>query len=1078
MLLFRQHEGPRRQRRLPRPRRRAGGQRSDRGRGGGGEVLPPQARQAPRGVLDVGAAGAGDEVVPRGGRRAPRRARRRRLLLRPEPRGPARRRRDARRVGGVADALRRARPALPQDVAARGGPRARALRAPPRRPRGLGAPRRGLGRLRGARARRAGRARLAPRGPRARRAPRAARRAAPAGLARPALRGAHRAPRFPPLLRRVQGDGDGLLRAAVVPGRPPRARPRGPRGRLPGGARRVGAVRARARRGRRVHRGPRRPRVLRPATARGGPARPRALVARPHGRARPRDGRRGGAQLRGELASVARGAVRAHLGAARCGRLGDRARRGAARRGRARRRRRADAGRRPRPELGRRGARGLGRGRRDRLRAARRHRRRRRRGARRERRRRVVPGALGVRAARARASLPARGSAPPGEPGEAQRHQGARAVPAGRSDGARRARRPDLRGAAAEPVHALHPRRAAGLGRSHPRGRPRRRDRADPDRRPRARAAGGADARGLRGTHGRPRGGQHEPQHRRPTDGGRPPGRARVLRLLAGGRARHRLVHRAPRRLRGHRRAGARRGRRMTPRYEVVVPTRGRSSLRALLDGLAAGDGPWPERVILVDDRASSGGAPLPVPDLPVPVTVLRGPARGPAAARNAGWRAAAPPWGGVPDGDVVPRAGWRAALAADLAGAGERPGGVQGRIRVPLPADRAPTDWERNVAGLERARWATADMAYRRDALRAAGGFDERFPRAYREDADLGLRVTGAGWDITCGERVAEHPVRPAPARVSLTKQAGNADDVLMRALHGRDWRERAGVPPGRRPRHVAVAAAGASALALAGAARLAPAGAGRLAPSGRRPRRARLPVASLAAGAAWAAGTAELAWARIAPGPRTRREVATMAWTSALMPFAATGWYAAGLLTLRRRLRTGARPAAVLFDRDGTLVVDVPYNGDPDRGEPMPAARPALDKLRAAGIPTGVVSNQSGVARGMLTPDDVERVNRRIEELLGPLGPWAWCPHGPDDGCDCRKPAPGLVLRAASELGVDPAGCVVVGDIGADVEAARAAGARGVLVPTPRTRPEEVAAAPEVARDLAHAVDRLLRA
>ena len=167
---------------------------------------------------------------------------------------------------------------------------------------------------------------------------------------------------------------------------------------------------------------------------------------------------------------------------------------------------------------------------------------------------------------------------------------------------------------------------------------------------------------------------------------------------------------------------------------------------------------------------------------------------------------------------------------------------------------------------------------------------------------------------------------------------------------------------------------------------------------------------------------------------------------------------------------------PRAVLFDRDGTLVRDVPYNGDPARVETMPAARPALERLRAAGIPTGVVSNQSGVARGMLTADEVERVNRRVEELLGPLGPWAWCPHGPDDGCACRKPAPGLVLRAASELGVDPAGCVVVGDIGADVDAAHAAGARAVLVPTPRTRPEEIAAAPEVARNLEDAVERLL--
>jgi histidinol-phosphate phosphatase family protein len=437
-------------------------------------------------------------------------------------------------------------------------------------------------------------------------------------------------------------------------------------------------------------------------------------------------------------------------------------------------------------------------------------------------------------------------------------------------------------------------------------------------------------------------------------------------------------------------------------------------------------------------------------------VTVVRGPARGPAAARNAGWRTAVAPWVAFLDDDVVPPPGWRAALAADLERAGACTGAVQGRIRVPLPRGRAPTDWERNVAGLERARWATADMAYRREVLSAVGGFDERFPRAYREDADLGLRTIAAGWEISLGERVVQHPVPPAPARVSLAKQAGNADDVLMRALHGRGWRERAGVPAGRRPRHLATAAAGVAAGVLGAA--------------GRR-------RAAVAAAAAWLAGTAELAWARIAPGPRTPREVVTMIWTSAVMPFAATGWWLRGLLGLRRRSGT-ARPAAVLFDRDGTLVVDVPYNGDPDRVEPMPAARPALDRLRAAGIPTGVVSNQSGVARGMLTRDDVERVNRRIDELLGPLGPWAWCPHGPDDGCECRKPAPGLVLRAASALGVDPAGCVVVGDIGADVDAARAAGARSVLVPTPRTRPEEIAAAPEVARDLEEAVERLLSA
>ena len=168
--------------------------------------------------------------------------------------------------------------------------------------------------------------------------------------------------------------------------------------------------------------------------------------------------------------------------------------------------------------------------------------------------------------------------------------------------------------------------------------------------------------------------------------------------------------------------------------------------------------------------------------------------------------------------------------------------------------------------------------------------------------------------------------------------------------------------------------------------------------------------------------------------------------------------------------------RPLAVLFDRDGTLVVDVPYNGDPDRVVAMPGAVEALDRLRAAGIPTAVVSNQSGIARGLLTREQVDAVNARVEEVLGPLGPVLYCPHGPDDGCRCRKPAPGLVLRAAEALGVPPQRCAVVGDIGADVGAALAAGARPVLVPTDVTRPEEVRGAPEVASDIGAAVTLLL--
>jgi histidinol-phosphate phosphatase family protein len=513
--------------------------------------------------------------------------------------------------------------------------------------------------------------------------------------------------------------------------------------------------------------------------------------------------------------------------------------------------------------------------------------------------------------------------------------------------------------------------------------------------------------------------------------------------------------------------------------FDVVVPTVGRPSLGRLLGALAGQADRLPGLVVLVDDRREPGERALlpggPPAALAGRVLLVEGGARGPAAARNAGWRVTARPWVAFLDDDVVPGPAWAAQLGADLAGLPAQVAGCQGRLEVPLPTWRRPTDWERNVHGLETARWATADLAYRRSVLAEVGGFDERFPRAYREDADLALRVVRAGYRIEQGRRTAAHPVRPAGPLVSVRLQAGNADDVLMRALHGPGWREAAGVARGRRARHLAVTAAGIAALAALAAGRRRR-GAG---PRRRRPS----DLVALAGAAGWLAGTAELAWARIAPGPRTPAEVGTMLATSALLPAAATWHWLAGLARRGRLLAdtaraaaTPGRPAAVLLDRDGTLVVDVPYNGDPGRVAVMPGARRAVQRLRAAGVPTAVISNQSGVAAGLLTLDEVTAVNRRIEELLGPLGPWLVCTHGPEDACRCRKPAPGLVEQAAGRLGVDPRRCAVIGDIGADVEAARAAGARAVLVPTPLTRPEEVARCPEVAADLEAAVALLL--
>ncbi|MFF8386380.1 glycosyltransferase family 2 protein [Streptomyces kanasensis] len=313
--------------------------------------------------------------------------------------------------------------------------------------------------------------------------------------------------------------------------------------------------------------------------------------------------------------------------------------------------------------------------------------------------------------------------------------------------------------------------------------------------------------------------------------------------------------------------------------YAVVVPTIGRPCLAECLRALAAGEGPAPARVVLVDDRPGEpppGECPAPLPldalgPLADRAVALRSGGRGPAAARNTGLRAVQEPWTVLLDDDVRVGPAWRAELARDLAGADPGTGGVQGVLRVPLPDGRPPTDWERNTAGLERALWATADMAYRTEALRAVGGFDERFPRAFREDADLALRLIDAGWTIRRGTRRTEHPVRPADRWVSLRVQRGNADDALMARLHGPDWWERAAAPRGRIRRHAAITTAGALAVVLAA--------------GGRR-------TAAACAAGAWLLGTAEFARARIAPGPRTRDEVVTMALTSAAIPVLAT-WH-----------------------------------------------------------------------------------------------------------------------------------------------------------------------------------------
>jgi HAD superfamily hydrolase (TIGR01662 family) len=488
--------------------------------------------------------------------------------------------------------------------------------------------------------------------------------------------------------------------------------------------------------------------------------------------------------------------------------------------------------------------------------------------------------------------------------------------------------------------------------------------------------------------------------------------------------------------------------------YAVVIPTIGRPSLGRLLAALDAAAGPPPAAVVVVDDRRSPS-QPLELPATQLPVTLLRSGGRGPAAARNVGWRYSTAEWICFLDDDVVPGPHWCAQLIADLNGADASVVGSQGTITVPAPTGRRPTDDERRTLGLANARWITADMAYRRAALVRCGGFDERFPRAYREDADIALRMTRAGGRIIQGARETEHPVVAGRPSVwsSVRAQRGNRDDALMRRKHGRNWRSAIGEGRGRLAIHLLTTGSALAAVAAAFA----------------RLRR----VASVGA-LCWLALTVEFALRRIAAGPRTAREVAAMAVSSALIPPAAVIQRACGTWLFRNA--TPEPPLAVLLDRDDTLIKDGPYLNDPDGVIPMPTARRALGRLRKHGLLLAVVTNQSGVAKGLISPEQLAAVNARVEEVFGPFDCWQVCVH--DNGCACRKPQPGMVIAAADALGVHPDRCVMVGDTGGDVAAARAAQAKAILVPTRRTRRSEITDAhPYVANSLDEAVSLILK-
>lgn len=173
------------------------------------------------------------------------------------------------------------------------------------------------------------------------------------------------------------------------------------------------------------------------------------------------------------------------------------------------------------------------------------------------------------------------------------------------------------------------------------------------------------------------------------------------------------------------------------------------------------------------------------------------------------------------------------------------------------------------------------------------------------------------------------------------------------------------------------------------------------------------------------------------------------------------------------------------VILDRDGCINEDSPhYIRSLEEWIPIPGSIEAIARLKHAGFRVAVATNQSGLARGYFSPHDLEAMHARLRELLAARGAEldyiAYCPHGPDEGCACRKPAPGLYHEISQHLGIPLAGAAVIGDSRRDLDAAAAVGARPILVLTGKGRETlRGGGLPEGARvydSLAEAADALI--
>jgi D-glycero-D-manno-heptose 1,7-bisphosphate phosphatase len=160
------------------------------------------------------------------------------------------------------------------------------------------------------------------------------------------------------------------------------------------------------------------------------------------------------------------------------------------------------------------------------------------------------------------------------------------------------------------------------------------------------------------------------------------------------------------------------------------------------------------------------------------------------------------------------------------------------------------------------------------------------------------------------------------------------------------------------------------------------------------------------------------------------------------------------------------------ILLDRDGTLVIDRGYLDSAAGLEFLPGAAEGLRLLYAQGYRLVVITNQSGVGRGKFPIERLHEMNARLTTMVSEAGARLegiyFCPHAPEDNCDCRKPAPGLITQAAAELRFDPGTAVMIGDKDSDIECGRRAGTATVLISSGKSVSRSRIKADAVAADL----------